>query len=231
MNKIHNFQSELLKKFQLTEHIYHLEYKVPQDFIFTPGQFAGARVLPTHTRAYSIVSVQDSVMTLLVDVKPQGKASIYFEKVQVGENTNFLGPYGIFKARDTMLPKVFISTGTGIAPFISIINDLQKSKPHVPVYNFFGIKTMEHEIALPFFKDSLNSIFKYVDCVSRQDITNLATIDNQEIKAGRVTQVIPTYNFDWANTEFYICGGPEMVTEMSDILKSLGADKIFVEKY
>ncbi len=231
MNKILNFQSELLKKVQLTENIFHLEYKVPEEFIFTPGQFVGARVLPTHTRAYSIVTVANNVMTLLVDIKPQGKASKYFEAVQVGEQTNFLGPYGIYKVKDTMLPKVFISTGTGIAPFVSMINDLQKSKPHVPIYNFFGVKVMEHDIALQFFKDSLSTSFKFVNCVSRQDITNLNAINNQEIKSGRVTNVIPTYNLDWANTEFYICGGPEMVNEMTEVLKQLGADKIFVEKY
>lgn len=231
MNKIHNFQSTLLKKVQLTEAIYLLEYTVPETFVYTPGQFVGARVIPTHTRAYSVVEVNNNVLTLLVDVKPQGIASKYFEVVKVGDSTNLLGPYGIYKTKDTDLPKVFISTGTGIAPFVCMIKDLVKNKPNVEIYNFFGIKTMSHDIAMPLLKESLNNNFTFVNCVSREDISNFETLNNQEIKKGRVTEVIPTYNLDWANTEFYICGGPEMVNGMAIVLKNLGADKIYIEKY
>lgn len=231
MNKIHNFQSELIKKVQLTESIYLLDYIIPETFVFTPGQFVGARVIPTHTRAYSVADINNNVMTLLVDVKPQGIASKYFEKVQVGESTNLLGPYGIYKVKDTDLPKVFVSTGTGIAPFVAMIKDLRKNNPNIPIYNFFGIKVMEHDIALPFFKDLLADNFKFINCVSRQEVEDLNAVSNQEIRKGRVTEVIPTYNFDWANTEFYICGGPEMVTSTAILLKELGADKVFIEKY
>lgn len=231
MNKIHNFQSTLLKKVKLTESIYLLDYTTPDTFVYTPGQFVGARVIPTHTRAYSIVEVNNKVLTLLVDVKPQGIASKYFETVNVGDSTNLLGPYGIYKTKETDLPKVFISTGTGIAPFVCMIKDLVYNKPNVKIHNFFGVKSMDHDIAMPFLKESLNSNFTFVNCVSREDISILTATNNQEIKKGRVTEVIPTYNLDWGNTEFYICGGPEMVNGMVIILQNLGANKIYIEKY
>lgn len=231
MNKIYNFQSKLLSKKQLIEGIFELKYTVPETFIYTPGQFVGARVTPTHTRAYSIVDVTDNVLTLLIDIKPQGKASIYFEKVEVGAETNLLGPYGIYKEKDTDLPKVFISTGTGIAPFIPIISKLVESKPNVQLFNFFGLKYMQNDIAYRYFEKLLNTNCKYINCVSREDISTSTAEEFRELKSGRVTQVIPKYSFDWHNTEFYICGGPEMVNEMSSVLSTLGADKIFVEKY
>jgi len=232
MNKIHNFQSELLKKVQLTENIYHLEYTVPETFVYTPGQFVGARVIPTHTRAYSIVEVKDNILTLLVDVKPQGIASKYFEVVDIGESTNLLGPYGIYKTKDTDFAKVFISTGTGIAPFVCMIKNVIKNKPEVEIYNFFGSQTMAHEVSLHYFKDLLNPKFKYVNCITREDVLALTPISPyQEIKKGRVTQVIPACNFDYLNTEFYICGSHEMVNSMSLLLNELGANKIYVEKY
>lgn len=231
MNKIHNFQSELVSKVQLTENIYELKYTVPESFVFTPGQFVGARVIPTHTRAYSIADVKNNVMTLLIDVKPQGIASKYFENVNVGDITNILGPYGIYKVKDTLLPKVFISTGTGIAPFIAMINELIKQKPEVQVYNFFGIKVMDHNIALPYFKDMLSDKFNLINCVSRQNIEELVPVQNQQIKKGRVTEVIQDFDFDWINTEFYVCGGSEMVTSTSILLRELGAENIFIEKY
>lgn len=232
MNKILNFQSELLQKIQLTEDTFELHYRVPAEFIFTPGQFVGARVIPTHTRAYSIVEVNKDILKLLIDVKPQGIASKYFEKVNVGEFTNLLGPYGVYKVKDSNFNKVFISTGTGIAPFVGMIKQAIKLNPSVEIYNFFGSQVMAHDIAYKFFEKDLGKNFHYINCITREDISTLNPQSQyQKITFGRVTKIVPEYNFDPSVTEFYICGNHLMVSEMAEILKASGADKIYLEKY
>lgn len=232
MNKILNFQAELINKIQLTDSILQFEYKVPSELVFTPGQFIGIRAIPTHTRAYSIVSLENNILTLIVDVRPGGIASQYFEKVQVGEQTNILGPYGIFKVKDTDLPKVFVSTGSGIAPFIPMIKELVKTRPQIQIYNFFGSKDIKTDMAYSFLENILSDKCKFVNCISQEDISTLSQKNlHQEIKQGRVTTVIPTYNFDWQNTEFYICGSSEMINNTKEVLTNLGADKVYVEKY
>ncbi len=93
------------------------------------------------------------------------------------------------------------------------------------IYNFFGVKLGEHDIAFPYFKEIIDDNFDFVRCVTREDHNDIRS------KRGRVTEVIPTFDLDWPNTEFYICGGNEMIEDMVNILKNLGADKIYSEKY
>jgi len=227
MNKILNFVSVLKEKVQLTETIYRLKYQVPVGFVYTPGQFVGARVLPTHTRAYSIVGLKDNLLELLIDIKPSGRASKYFAETQVGHEVQILGPYGIYGIKSDLPNKVFISTGTGISPFIPMIKSLDINK--VNINCLFGVRFDSHDIAYSYFENMLGSNFKYYQCVTRED-----PVKPYSIK-GRVTDVLPQLILDGKinveDTEFYICGANEMIADVVDELKSKGADKIYFEKY
>lgn len=160
MHKIHNYISKLLKKTQLTETAFELQYELPADFAWNVGQFVGARVQPTYTRAYSIVEAIDGILTLIVDIKPGGIASQYFEKVQEGDITNILGPYGIFGrnllAEGSSKTKVFISTGSGIAPFIPMIKTALRNSADTKIYNFYGTKYEKHEYSKTYFETLLS---------------------------------------------------------------------------
>ena len=50
---------------------------------------------------------------------------------------------------------------------------------------------------------------------------------------GRVTKVVPEIFKDMKNKEAYICGVPQMVTDMQNVLLELGCEKgqIHIEKY
>lgn len=232
MRKIHDFQSKLLKRTQLTDTTFEFKYELPLDFEWLPGQFVGARVIPTHTRAYSIVEAKYGVLTLIVDIKPGGIASKYFEKVQEGEMTRILGPYGIYGrnllAEGNLNTKVFISTGSGIAPFIPMVKAALRNSAESKVYNFFGARYEKDDYARNYFQDVLSefsSRFEYYSCITREGPLQPHT------RQGRVTQVVPLFDFDYPNTEFYICGSSEMISDMKEILVRKGATKIFTEKY
>lgn len=227
MNKIFNFQAELKEKIQLTETIFKLKYSVPTEFYFKPGQFVGIRVIPTHTRAYSIVDLNNGLLELLVDVKPDGIASKFFLKTEVGENVQMLGPYGIYGIKSELPNKVFISTGTGIAPFIPMIKSLDLNQTNVSF--LFGVREDAHDIAYNYIKDSINERFKYYQCITREEPAHEYSF------RGRVTEVLPIVVSGFSNSiseyEFYICGANEMISDVVTLLKGLGADKIYFEKY
>lgn len=98
----------------------------------------------------------------------------------------------------------------------------------------FGAGTFDSEIAYPYFKEFLeNPNFEYVQAITRHTEEHIPTKQDKRVqtKFGRVTVVIPELNLDYANCEFYICGGPQMVEDTMAMLKEKGADKVLHEKY
>ncbi len=228
MLNIIKIQSKLLSKEKLTDETYEFKYEVPQGFPFEPGQFVGLQVPPYPLRSYSIVDIKNGAITLLIDIFTK---SNYFVTTQVGDVLTLSGAYGVFKVKDTDLPKVFICTGTGVAPFIPMVKKLLASPPHAPPPTkfFFGSRYLKDDYTAKYFGETLNNPnLEFVRCVTRPEEP---IGPDQQYTQGRVTEIVPKHNIDWKNSEFYICGSPQMVTDMKQILMNLGADKIYVEKF
>ncbi len=227
--KTFNFKSKLKSKIQLNEFTYEFKYTVSDDFEFKPGQFVVLLVTPPFRRSYSIVEVKNGLITLLIDVKPTGPAHDYFINSKIDDETTIMGPYGLYSLQETTLNKVFIASSTGIAPLYPMINELRNSGKtiydDIKIDFFYGSRLIKNDIAHDYLKQFEGDNFSYYRCITQPE-------DNSKpYKLGRVTEVVPSMNYDYQNTEFYICGAPEMVTHMRDILKNLGADKVYFEKY
>src|SRR5690349_11521598 len=104
-----------------------------ESFDFKPGQFVTLD-LPIHekinkrVRSYSISSWPDgtNVFELLVVLAEQGLGTHYlFNEVRVGSELVFRGAQGVFTLPEKLEKDIFlICTGTGIAPFRSMINHI-----------------------------------------------------------------------------------------------------------
>ena len=116
-----------------------------------------------------------------------------------------LGPFGKFglHSRHSNLRKLFISTGTGIAPFRSII-----LSSHISNFTILqGISSEKDIIEEKDFNDG-----EVIYCISK---------GSTKYFSGRVTKFITeelekNYNLD--NTAFYICGNGFMISEVNDLL-------------
>lgn len=226
---MYNGPIKLIKKEYITETTIELAYKVPADFTFVPGQFINVVVKqnPPLRRSYSILSVVDSVLTLLVNISPGGPGSVYFRDTEVLSDTNILGPLGNFKCKDTDLEKIFIATGTGIVPFVPMINDIKQKKPNTKIQVYFGTRFVKDDYAKKYFENYSNdSNFTYHACISHSQATDVC-------EKGRVTDILPIYITDFSNKEFYICGINSMIFDMEKILLDKGVlrENIVYEKY
>src|ERR671921_424456 len=106
--------------------------QVPElsSFDFTPGQFVTLD-LPIHEkpakriRSYSIASWPDHTNTfeLLIVLLDGGAGTTYlFNEVHEGSEITLRGPQGVFVLPETIDRDLFfICTGTGIAPFRSMV--------------------------------------------------------------------------------------------------------------
>ncbi|MEO6037987.1 MAG: FAD-binding oxidoreductase, partial [Saprospiraceae bacterium] len=112
-----------------------LEVPTGEPFDFQAGQFItldlpiGDKRLQ-RWRSYSLANPPDgtNVLELCVVRSPEGTGSRYlFEQTEPGTTLRFKGPDGGFVLPETIeRDLVFICTGTGVAPFRSMLLDLQR---------------------------------------------------------------------------------------------------------
>jgi ferredoxin-NADP reductase len=209
-------------------------------FDFKPGQFVTLD-LPIHEkknkrwRSYSIAAWPDAtnVFELVVVLMPQGAGSSYlFNDVEVGAELQFRGPQGVFTLPEKIDKDLFfICTGTGIAPFRSMVEYIYRNNiPHKNLYLVFGCRYTKDLL----YSEEMNRLqqklpsFQYIPTFSRE------TGENQETRKGYVHNVYEEIlNDRRPDANFYLCGWKNMVDEAKQRIQALGYDKkdIHLELY
>ncbi len=117
------------RKDLIVESIYELDIKLSEICLFKPGQYVSLKVNENGVRrSYSVAGYQKNTVRLLVDVSPGGMGSIYLEKLSVGDEVEVMGFLGRFVLEEAEAMEettvYFVATGTGIAPFLPMIEKL-----------------------------------------------------------------------------------------------------------
>ncbi len=215
---------------------YWIQVPELERFDFIPGQFVTLD-LPIHEksnkrlRSYSIASWPDgsNVFELVIVLDRRGMGTPYlFTDVVAGTELTFRGPQGVFTL-DYPLDKdlFFICTGTGIAPFRSMVHHIHVSNiPHKNIYLVFGCRSKETLL----YYDELTELqsrmpgFHYVPVLSREQ---------WEGKSGYVHAVYEELCKDKQPAQFHLCGWKDMIDEAKKRLMEMGYEKkeIHVEIY
>jgi NAD(P)H-flavin reductase len=194
--------------------------------IVIPGAGPNGRDL---RRAYSIASAPEThPVELCVKLVEGGPGTNYLYKLREGDTFKGFAPYGDFLYRTHSAKNAcFIATGTGIAPFRSMVfSEKFKSDPPQKAYCFLGVRTESELIYVDEFKNMPNMHF--VPAVSQPDAPWSGF-------KGRVTEYMRglAHDFPWRDTEYYLCGSGPMITETKTFLgeKGVAKEHIHVEKY
>src|SRR3989338_369782 len=129
------FLSKVLEIINLKNDIVYCKMSVPENFEFNAGQYLSISVVDAEgkkiRRPYSIASSPNhkGFIELCVKRVENGLASNFICNLKKGDVVEFLGPIGNFVINENSKKKdlIFISNGTGIAPFISMIPCLLES--------------------------------------------------------------------------------------------------------
>lgn len=203
--------------------------------VFIPGQYASLKVTEDGVRrSYSVASLpNENVIDLLVDVTPMGVGSKYVLGLQVGEPVEVLAFLGRFTIDPQLLfaakHLLFLATGTGIAPFKPMIEDLLYRKHFANEVRL--VWGMRHPEELYWLKE-LDNINRDFDNFKHDVVISKPTEDWPGF-VGHVDTVVNQLEQDWTKTLVYLCGAPNMITEMEMNLKDKGVPQtnIFYEKY
>ena len=200
------------------------------DIQFLAGQYVNVGIPATaETRSYSFSSKPgDRHTSFLVRNVPNGKMSnLLSHQVQIGEKFSFSGPYGSFYLREINRPVLMLAGGTGIAPFLSMLQVLQDKGSPYPVHLVFGVTHDEDLVALQQLDDiqQRNSWFEYR--------TVVAHADSQHARKGYVTQHVDEDWLNAGNVDVYLCGPAAMVEAVKSWLdqKNIQPENFLFEKF
>lgn len=223
--------------------------KVPEveKFDFEPGQFVTID-LPIHEqknkrwRSYSIASPPDGANGFeLVIVRLEGGAGTawFWEFGLPGTEISFMGPLGKFTLPDPIdLDLYLICTGTGIAPFRSMIRHIHAHQiPHQKIYLIFGCRTFADALYFKELKalDQDLKNFHYLPTFSREPADNHLLLRTGYVHAV-YEEFIRQNNTDGSLVKaaaFYLCGWKDMIDEAKEKIQLFGYDKkaIHLELY
>lgn len=213
-----------------------------QKFDFVPGQFITLD-LPIHEkknkrwRSYSIASWPDGTNTveLVIVLLEGGLGTTYlFNEVKVGSELTLRGPQGVFTLPDPLDKDLFlICTGTGIAPFRSMIHHINMHNiSHKNIHLIFGCRKFGDALYANELKEMMRKEpnFYFHTCYSREVEENKEHL----VRIGYVHQVFEEIlNTQKVPAHFYICGWKAMIDEAKQRILALGYEKkdIHLELY
>lgn len=200
---------------------------------FVPGQFITLD-LPIHEtrqkrwRSYSIANApsESGVFELCIVKLEGGLGTTYlFDAIEVGSDITYKKPAGVFTLRKPIeRDLVMICTGTGVAPFRSMIQDIYAQNiPHQSIHLIFGTRKKEDVLYLSEFQKLAEQerSFSYSVALSREEV--LPTDINVYWHKGYVHQIyLEQYKDLREDVQFLICGWQNMVDEAEAKLKSMG---------
>ena len=261
---IADFKTILVKKERLTNDVWLFRFKIVSDqkIHFIAGQYVLLKIPPAHIdwlksqligqhhdlrgitetgalRQYSICSPENETeaFDLIIQLVEHGVASTYVEKLREGDQVLFQGPAGAFTIKRSERDKLFLATGTGIAPMRSMFLSHLDNKSVGDNSSYFLFWGLKQKSDVYFFSDfrqlaARNSHFNFKICLSRQK--EASQIDQDFFGKGRVNvfaQTLIKANPD--NFDYYLCGSHVIVEALRQWLLEFGVptNQIFFEKF
>jgi len=186
-------------------------------------------------RAYSIVSANYEEHLEFLSIKvPDGPLTSKLQHIQVGDSI-IVGkkPTGTLVI-DYLLPGkrlYLLSTGTGLAPFMSIIRDPDTYERFEQVILVHGVRTKdelayhdlltEHLPAHEFLGDLVTSKLRYYPTVTREAYRNMGRV-TELMESGKLFKDLGVPDLDPEADRVMICGSPGMLRDLKHMLEARG---------
>ena len=195
-------QCQVISNTQIAAHSFVLE--VTRDINFIAGQFVAIGLgNPAETRPYSIVSgEQDDTLKILYEVVPNGLLTPQMSRLTKGSCIEVSEAMGSFLP--TTQKAVLIATGTGIAPFVSMISSGYANNKIL----LHGSRTLEGFYFHELFASRMG--YNYL----RYCTTEAAP----GIISGRLTNHLKQMDDNDPDILYYLCGSNQMVIDVREIL-------------
>jgi ferredoxin-NADP reductase len=198
-----SYSAELMNRRWLTDEVFEIELTRPESFIFKPGQRIRL-IHQTIERDYSLITTPaDSSLALCLQKVQGGQLPQMLASLKINTRLSFTGPHGYFTHRPSNRPPVFVATGTGIAPFLSMVRS--------GLSGFSLIHGMRASADL-FYEHFFRATARfYMPCVSGGADQLLS---EKDVFQGRVTDYLRKH-LPVGSYDFYLCGHQDMIRDVT----------------
>ena len=191
--------TELLKRQWLSENVFEIQLSRPASFVFEAGQTI-CFIHRSIERYYSLLSApDDQFLSLCIYNVPGGQFSPVLADAEIGARFKFSGPHGYFTFKPSSRPAVFVASGTGIAPFVSM------SRSGVTGFILLHEVTRVEDL---YYQETIKKVTSnYVACLPEPGSSESSLPDAfKGSAAGYLVKNLAPGIYD-----FYLCGEREMI--------------------
>ena len=157
---------------------------------------------------------------MIHDVSPGGPGSQWTVGAKIGDTIQMMGPLGRFVLSNPEISKVFVATGTGVAPYYSMMRQLHHDGKHISIKLYWGLRYEEDIFWQKEFEQMTRDFpeFSFSLTLSQSSSTWAGY-------RGHVTEDVIKNIETHRLSEFYLCGNKKMVREMTEQLLSKNIEK------
>ncbi|MBN2236522.1 MAG: hypothetical protein JW729_03125 [Bacteroidales bacterium] len=210
-------KTTLLSSIEIAKHVFVLSFSRTEDF--RPGQMVALALNPNEPfRLYSIASGNtQNEYRILFNIQTEGFLTPKLAELKAGQTVYISKPFGSFYG--TLENDWWIAAGTGIAPFISMLESgMGKNKTLI-----HGGRSKESF----YFADRIRALLdgNYIQCSS--------VLKQEGIYPDRLTTYLENLEYLPTDKNYYICGSSQLIVDVRDILINRGVayNKIIAEIY
>ena len=192
-----------------------------EDIAFLPGQYVNITVPgTTETRAYSFSSRPGSrELSFLIRNVPGGLMSSWLVgQAKTGDKVTLAGPMGIFYLRPVGRPLLMLAGGTGLAPFLSMLEHLKASGSSQPVHLIYGVTNDEDLVAV----EALEAYAAEIENFTFKTV--VANAESGHPRTGYVTNHMEDAPINDGDVDVYLCGPPPMVDAVLGFFRQEGIE-------
>lgn len=234
---IQRVRAEVVSKEAVTHDMRHLVVQLlePTELKFFPGQYVDITLPGTDTtRSFSMAntsSAESGQLEFIIKVYPDGLFSQFLDtELQVGDELELVGPFGVFMLRDREEDLIFVGGGAGMAPILSLLRAMAERGITRKATYYYGARTRRDlcfDKELRALEETLPA-FRYVPALSEP-----TEGDDWTGEVGLITEVVRRYESDLSGTDAYVCGPPPMVESAIEVLTALGTREghIYYDKF
>ncbi|OYD23695.1 benzoate 1,2-dioxygenase electron transfer component BenC [Oceanimonas baumannii] len=185
-----------------------LKVTAEQDIGFLPGQYVNIKVPGTEeSRAYSFSSRPGSRdLSFLIRNVPGGLMSSWLVgQAKTGDRLSLTGPMGVFYLRPVARPVLMLAGGTGLAPFLAMLEQLRVKGCEQPVHLIYGVTNNDDLVGVA----ALDQFAADIDNFSFKTV--VASPDSEHPRKGYVTNHMEDAPINHGEVDVYLCGPPPMV--------------------
>ncbi|CAE6948278.1 ferredoxin--NADP reductase [Vibrio sp. B1FLJ16] len=239
MTELKNFNlAKIEKRIDWTSDLFSLRVS-GAPLSFKAGQFTKLALLDDDgnliSRAYSVVnapSEQFDWLEFLIVADKQGRLSPKLQKLKSGDGI-YVGETAHGDLIQDIIPKQahdlwLLSTGTGIGPFLSLLDDINVLPHNEKIVLVHGVR-YEKDLVYKFLIEHLVQRYegrlKYVPIISRESVEGkLQGRIPELIASGKLASHVDV-PFSPSKSFVMLCGNPEMIKDTLPVLQECGLEK------